>query len=1117
MRVIVRFAATVLLVFVGFSTLSAQQRLATGWNKDDKALSKPSHLQIQSVPLEVALRTLRIRSGADLVYSPTLLPDREVSCRCESLTVSAALDILLAQTELDYVAVNGHVVISPSSELAAGKGRSQASILFNRLGVVPIARTVELANPLDVHPMVIQERVITGTVVDNLGNPVPNARVTVDGTQLGAITDADGGFHIVRVPSGEVALSVVRIGWRPSVQSVRGGEQVVRIVMSRSAVSLDEIIVTGTVGGVAKRSIGNAVGQIDVESVMELAPAQDIGQLLNGRSPGVVINTPSGSAGSGQHILIRGPSSLSFKGNPLIFVDGVRVNNDVLRGTPGHQALATLRTATVSRLNDFNPADIESIEIIKGPAAATLYGTEASNGVIQIITKRGRPGKTRFGVRIRQGAAFLQNPSGTFPTNYWRDPATGEVRSLNVIDSEAQLGNSVFRTGHTQGYGLDISGGGEGFLYRLAGNLDREEGVIPSNDITRFNGTANVSISPSEIVDISVNLALLDSDGSFPGGTYTQGVFLHTPRLADSPTRGFPSRPPEVDLGTTDYTQDIRRTTASLRVDHRPWSWFSHRVTVGTDLTNERDVSLLPRVPTVWEQFFSATAQRGSKSIERKNATYTTVDYSGTFRYPITSNLGATSSFGLQYYRRFEEFELLSGQEFPGTGITTIEGTAIRTAAEDFVENTTVGLYAQHQFSWKNRLFLTAALRADDNSAFGADFDLVTYPKFSTSWVVNEEPFWNVSFINTLRLRAAYGQTGQQPSSFASIRSYRPITAFGDQAAGSPLFVGNPDLGPERGEEVELGFEASVFNERLGIDFTFYYQRTKDVIVEREVAPSTGFAADQFVNAGEVRNRGVEILVTGRAIESRAVDWDLSLNLSSNSNKVLSLGIEDLEFLAVGWIPNRHQPGFPLGSFFQRRIVSADLDAAGNAINVMCDGGPGSGPVACANAPAVFAGAPFPKAEGAFTSTVTLHNRLSLYAMFDFKIGKKMLDAHRLIPCALIGIHEINFFPERFAPEEVASCDLGIGFMAGWNQIQNTDFLKFRELSLRYSFPERFASSFGADRASATVAARNLHTWTGFSGADPEVFTPDNFLRSDHNQFMLPLPTTLTVTVNLVY
>ena len=383
------------------------------------------------------------------------------------------------------------------------------------------------------------------------------------------------------------------------------------------------------------------------------------------------------------------------------------------------------------------------------------------------------------------------------------------------------------------------------------------------------------------------------------------------------------------------------------------------------------------------DAFFFGGASLGDKNLERQRSTYVTVDWAATADFDLGERLNAATSAGFQYYSRRFELNSARGRVFPAPSVTTIDGAAVTFGGEDILENKTVGLYVQEQVSLNDRIFLTAAVRGDDNSAFGVNFDFVTYPKFSATWVVNEEAFWNVSWLDALKLRGAWGQAGQQPDVFAAARLYQPATGPGDASVLTPQNIGNPDLKPEKGQELEVGFDAGFLQDRIGVEFSYYDQRTRDAIVQRQVSPSSGFPGSQFVNVGEIRNQGFEVGVTGSVVAQDQLGWDLGFTFSTNSNEVVSLG--DLSTISAGGL-QLHKEGYPVGGYFFRNVVSATLDGSGNVTESLCEAESGS-PVPCAGAPRVFMGRPNPKWQGNAYTTVNLFGSLRLFANIDFKGG----------------------------------------------------------------------------------------------------------------------------------
>jgi hypothetical protein len=430
---------------------------------------------------------------------------------------------------------------------------------------------------------------------------------------------------------------------------------------------------------------------------------------------------------------------------------------------------------------------------------------------------------------------------------------------------------------------------------------------------------------------------------------------------------------------------------------------------------------------------------RGSKSVDRRDIINQTIDYAGTFQFDVNPTLNSNTSIGAQYYRRAGEFVFASGVDFATPGLRVINSTAERSSGENYSENVTIGVYAQQQFGWNDRLFVTAAVRADDNSAFGEEFDLVYYPKASVAWVISEEPFFTLPHISALRLRAAFGAAGKQPGNFDALRTYAPVAGPNDVSTVTPASVGNPALGPERSVELEAGFDAGFFDDRAGLDFTLYRQTTRDAILLRPSAPSTGFPGSRFINIGEIANRGWEAMLRATPVSMRTVKWDATFSLAQNESEVLFINEEEDRIVVSSAFGVEHRVGYPLGSWFNSRIVSADFNPDGSVIraSMLCDDGAG-GTTACYSgttpvAPLVFLGVGDPKYEGTFSSTFTLGERVRLYGLMDWKTGFKKWDHVTRVRCSLF-----NNCRENVAPTGVrgyragATCSLPDRCLIRW-------------------------------------------------------------------------------------
>jgi TonB-linked SusC/RagA family outer membrane protein len=1044
-----------------------------------------------------------------------------------------------------------------------------------------MAALVALSVALDPAVAQAQTGTITGQVTSQTGEPVAGAQVMIVGTQRGTLTNPRGGFLFTGVPAGDRQVRVVSLGYRSETQTVRvpaDGTATVEFQLALSAIALDEIVVTGTVGGTERRAIGNVVSNIRATDVLEVAPIRDIQTLINARAPGVVITPGTGQVGSGSQIRIRGSSSVSLNNTPLLYVDGVRVNNAQNSG-PNVQAFSS---QVISRLNDFNPDDIESIEIIKGPAAATLYGTEAANGVIQIITKRGSEGRPTWNLSVRQGANWFQNAEGRVPTNYWRlnttGTRTGEVQSINLVRTERERGFPLWRNGHIQNYNLSLSGGTADVRYHISGYMDREEGPDWDNELRRGGARANISVMATPTIEIGGNMGYLSSrtDLACEGGCggVTWASYFSSPfhfgtndpgrvQMADGTDRrrGSRSFAPEYYWDAQEYFQEVGRFTGSVHVNHRPADWFQHRVTFGMDRTNENDQWILP-ISDIYREW--APTGTGGKDVDRTEITFQTLDYSGTVSVPVTEGLTSNTSVGAQYYRRHEQFVAASGRQYELARLRTVSAAGSRSGTERFEEIISLGLFGQQSFNWQDRLFFTLGLRADDHSAFGENFSMVYYPKASAAWVVTEEPLWasvpGGYVVSDLRLRGAFGRAGEQPGAFAARSTYLAVPGEGG-ATVTPGSPGNPDLGPERGQELELGFDAGFLNDRAGLEFTLYRQRTLDAIVLSRIAPSTGYSEPRYVNVGELRNFGFEAVLRAQPVVRRNVAWETTFSLARNDSEVVDLGGADQMHVGFGVM---HKVGYPIAGWHHFRAVDAQFNMTDGNItdpltgatvgphgvirgSMMCDDGQG-GQTQCFNAlgeiiaPRVFLGRSEPLHEGALSSSVTLFGNWRLYGLVDFKTGFKKWDHVLRVRCSLnnnclesrqttggtaaAGTH--GFVDPSIPQSEQFQNDPSYrAMLASYQQadlfgdtwINDSSFWRLRELSLSYTVPGTLAQRFRASRATITMAGRNLHTWTDWTGLDPEA----RFLGGARGLFggleqnHLPQPTSFVTSVNLTF
>ncbi len=796
-------------------------------------------------------------------------------------------------------------------------------------------------------PASAQTGQIAGAVTDaQSGGPVSEVQVYIIGLQLGSLTRADGRYLILNVPVGTHELRVERIGYEPQEQSVTvtaGGTTVADFALASQALGLDEIVVTGTAGASRRREIGNSITQLNIADVPERPVL--VSDLLQGSAPGIEMTGGSGQLGQGRQIRLRGNSSVSMTNQPIIYIDGVRMMDGAFPRvrTPG-MVQGRGAQVTVSPLDNINPNDIERIEVIKGSAATTLFGTEASAGVIQVFTKRGSQGAPIWTVDVQQGTGWLQQygvngvnylnmehfvrgpwwGGGYDGGQYGRDCVTAnqpdnpssafDETTRNYLwgdHNSSTSGNCSFPGAQWyQNYNLSVRGGGQALQYYLSGGYQDDTGMMPNDEQKKYSFQANFTMSPLSDLQIQWNTQLSNQWLQLtPSGNNLSGVELQTMRQERN---YFSNGDPRIISQTLDYDFQlwIERVTTGVTLNYNPISDLTNRFTVGYDHSQQEARNLMPI--GFWE------IPEGVLTSDVFQKRLLTFDYVGTYRFSLTDQIRSNFSWGGQAIGNDLRQVTGSGQNFPGAVEPTVSSAAIRLAEESREKVWNAGFFFQNVFDFDNKYFLTAGVRVDGNSAFGEGFGLQVYPKASATWVISDEDFWNES-LGSLKLRAAYGQSGRAPGTFDAVRTWNPVGYIGNPAF-SPANRGNPDLGPEVTAELEAGFDGSWLNDRLSASFTYYTQKTTDALMSVSAVPSLGFSSSQLENVGEIENKGLELQLDGSVIDGS--DWalDLGLGISTNHSKVLDLGGAE-PFNALS---GRIIEGQPVPVAWDRRVANPD-------------------------------------------------------------------------------------------------------------------------------------------------------------------------------------------------
>lgn len=982
-----------------------------------------------------------------------------------------------------------------------------------------------------------QSGTITGRVVDRATQqPLPDAQVLIAGTQRGTRTNERGEYRIVGVPAGDIQIRAVRIGYVASSRTVNvpaGATVSADLALAVSATTLDEITVTATGETQRRRESGVTTARIDTAQV-NMANVQNFSDVLSSRAPGVAVQAGSGTTGTSSRIRIRGSNSINLNNNPLLIVDGTRVNNSSESSSIG------VGGQTMSRFNDINPEEIENIEVIKGPAAASLFGTAAANGVIQVTTKRGRAGRARWSALAEYGNL---DETGDWPRNFGtigRTPAGARITTCNIdfqargvctpfadsLVSTSPIDNlTPFRNGWREAFGTNVSGGSEVAQYYLGGDFEREEGVYPINFLRKTNLRANINAQLRQNVTAAVNAGYVSSrlglpqndnntfgaiSGALLGKAFDCGPAPRDPSCGgDTAGRGYlVANNPGPRFFAVQNEQDVEHLIGSGNATWQPLSWLNLIGTAGLDLIEREDRE------TLEAGGISVFFPEGYRVFNNAQIRTYTANASAVANFLIRPDLRSVTTLGTQWNREYFQRVDASGEVLlPGTG--SLGGlSSLFSIDEVNTDIVTLGYLANQRLEWRDRVFLSLGLRADKNSNFGVNLPFVKYPSVGLSWVVADEPFFPQNmFFSALRLRAAYGESGQRPEFRQANPFFNPVTATVqglDAAAVTIGGTGNAELKPERTKEFEFGFDAGLLNDRVGLELTWYNKQTRDALIGRRLAPSIGATLTQLINLGRVDNEGYEYLVNLKALERERFKFDLTVSGSVNDNEVVDLGegITPIIF-GLGANTQRHQNGYPLAGYWGHQIVSfQDRNGDGMISRINCPTTPGlSANPQIVGGPAcelvltdsqVYSGNPLGRSEMSITPQVTLFDFLQIRALFNHRGGLTLNNSTEFFRC-ISPRFTCQAIQDRSAPlaEQARAVAVQMGTRAPY--FEDADFWKLRELSFTIMTPQTFARALRASSASFTIAGRNLATWTDYTGIDPEAnwATGSNFSQSE--------------------
>jgi TonB-dependent SusC/RagA subfamily outer membrane receptor len=934
---------------------------------------------------------------------------------------------------------------------------------------------------------------IQGRVTDGARNPVVGAQVVVDGMPIGTMTNEDGSYRLVITRAvSPFTLVARRIGFRPGRASVTETEgTIVRdFALPRDVLELSQVVTTATRTETERAQLGATLSSVNGDALSNaVTPQLDIA--LSGKVPGALVTQNSGTPGGGTSVRIRGLSTISRSADPLYIVDGVIIDN-------GSRQLVDLGGYTTNRLADLDPNDIERVEIVKGAAAAALYGSRANDGVVQIFTKRGRSGALKGTARVAVGqdkvTRFL--PVNAAPTNLAGAPVT-----------RYDYQNEIFQSGRQANVNLSLAGGDDRSQFYLSGSHEDQTGVIRSTRYVRDNVRLNLDRTLTDWLRLGVSSSYIQSNADLTpnGGVVANyGVltnflfssndrsFFPDPVTGEYPAAQFQANPLEV-IARWKSPQGVQRYFGGVHLTATPVQGFTADYRFGYDGFTETAQQFIPRGSTA-VAFPTGLAVSASNRARLINS-----DLDLSYVTQPTARVKLTPSVGMNWQQQQYDQTIARAEDL-ALFTETVQGS--RQFAEQFRDDRrTLGFYGQVQAGVSDLLFLTAALRSDASSAFGSDQRTQYFPKFGASFDVSGLDRWKQTVgprVNRLRLRGAIGQSGGQPAgSFDRFSNYVFQPAGTASGIANSTRQGNEGLKPERQGELELGADIEVFDGRAGIEATYYDKKVRDLVLPRTVLPSTGFL-DQLANVGELQNKGLELLARAVPVQRTGVAWTVTGTLTTSNPKVTRLSDGGAFFIPGSFNIVRvatdggdgSAPGHFFGTTYVRNaqgqiigrrpaagtVPAQDsvpiIDASGNIVAVPYIG------------PRKVIGNPNAHAFWSVTNELALGTRWNLRAQVDgvngvntFNFDRRLLETPAFGTGAAYAAEIMGTVPRGYFQARRSIFE---------EYVENGAYAKLREVAVSYQLDPRWLRLPGITSTTLTLAGRNLKTWTQYSGWDPE-------------------------------
>lgn len=1077
------------LLFVAMGLSSAYANVTYSQTKID--------IEVVEVPLETLFREIQNKSEYIFFYKDELLVNsNRVTVKVKGATLATILDDVFKGSNMNYRIDDRQVVVYETVQKTTSK---------------------EIEKP--------QEFIVSGVVLDQEGTPLPGANILEKGTTNGTQTDFDGNYSLT-VKGGEAILVITYIGFSTQELPV-AGQSKINITLVESAAALDEIIVVGY-GTQKKSDLTGSVSSLKSEDLNPGANAS-VDQMMLGRAAGVQINQASSAPGGGLSIRIRGASSLNASNEPLYVIDGFPIDNSPNLASGGAAEVSENRSPN-NPLNSLNPADIQSIEILKDASATAIYGSRGANGVVMITTKKGRAGKMNVTYDVYSGIQTVAKTIDVLSTSEYinaindlsQEQGNAPVFSNEDI-SNIGAGNfwqdEIFRSAPITSHNLSVGGGSENTSIYSSINYFDQEGVVKNSGIKKYTGRINIDTKIGERANIGLNFntSLIKDNNNIDGiQTNENAGPIYSSLLYDptepiynsdgtfSQSSNLTVNNPVTLISGISSLNETNRTFGSAYLNYNFTDELSGKFNFGTDRqTSRRDI------------YNSTQTIRGGAAggianinvLERSNYLFEyTMNYNKAFNE--NHNLAVLGGVTYQKFQSKNFFGNISG--FPtdeiGTGNLELGDTNTDQLGSRLEENTLLSYLGRINYNLFNKFLLTGSIRADGSSRFGENSKFGYFPSFAFGWKLTEEEFIPDVF-SELKLRTSWGQTGNQEiGNYNSLLTFQsgPNVVLGNSVLGSviPSRKSNDDLKWETTEQFNIGLDVALLGGRISGTFDYFSKNTKDLLFNLPLPLASGYASI-LSNVGEVQNKGFEVLINTTNVVSGDFKWDTSLNFSAIKNKVLDLGrVESIVTGAIQSVGNTAiiREGDPLAAYYGYVVTGIFQENDDIANSPQPTAQPGypifedrDGDGAITPADQTIIGSPFPDFSYGFQNSFSFKN-WKLDVFFQGQEGVDLVNINlieSLYPANFRRNRQSRTMLDRWTPQNTdakwpSSVNPNAYGASKVNSlsVEDASYLRLKNVQLSYNIPVDNINLLNSLRV--YVTGQNLFTITDYGGFDPE-------------------------------